>query len=407
MNVRLNRKKLLWVLSGAIDLVGITDLYHGKRVAYIADQLRKNISDFNWSQDDVIKAGLLHDCGVSSTDIHEHLVLEFEWTFVEQHCIRGEKLLNRVGDLSHLAEPIRYHHSSWCSMNGGDIEELANLVFLSDRIDILSKRVDEDILVAKDQVIKTIKSYRGELFKKEYVDAFLELSIRDSFWLRWQESHTDSVMGFWYEDSEKEKIDYIELKELFLLFSSCVDGKSPYTYNHSLGVANLSSCIAILYGLSEDDCKKIELAGLLHDLGKLRVPDRILEKKGSLSEIEKQVMRHHSYDTYNILSPLRSLGDIISWAMQHHEKLNGNGYPDGLGRHELSIYTRIITIADIYQALAQDRPYRDGLDDFKIFEILDNLVMQGDIDSDIVSIIKENEIVCREASKSTYSDISL
>lgn len=390
MKLKVSRKRLIWALSGAIDLVGVTDLFHGKRVAYLADQLRAHLGEFPWSQDDVILAGLLHDCGVSSTDVHEQLAHSMEWAYADEHCKRGEVLLRNVKVFAHLAQAIRFHHRHWNPNSHNSSEVLGNLLFLADRIDVLSKSESEDILISRNQVRNTINAHSGTLFNPEYVQAFNDLSNRDVFWLNWQESHSGSVMGSWYSNEEPCEIEYAELKEIFTLFSSCVDGKSPYTYNHSLGVAQIARKLASLLNLPEETCEKIELAALLHDIGKLRIPDHILEKKEALSPDEVQIMHHHSYDTYNILSSTSGLNEIVLWAMQHHEKLNGSGYPEGVSASRIPISSRIITVSDIYQALGQDRPYRKAMQFEQILEILQEMVRRGELDKNIVQTVAEN-----------------
>lgn len=398
MHIEINKRKLLWVLSSVVDLVGVTDLLHGKRVAYIADKIRDQLNEFSWNQDDVIVASLLHDCGVSSTDVHEHLIMEMEWEAADYHCKRGEKLLSSQPNLSHLAPAIGMHHKRWTSMSEGDDQILANLIFLADRIDVISATSHDDILVSRKSIIAKIKSLKGTLFSPILVDAFLEIADNEMFWLKWNESNFDHIMSDWIDKGCIENIEFEELHGLFTLFSSCVDGKSSFTYNHSIGVAELSKTVAELLELPEDNIQKLELAALLHDLGKLRIPDTILEKPGQLDNSENQRMRHHSYDTLSILCRITGFEEIAQWASQHHEKLNGKGYPEGIGDKNIGIESRILTIADIFQALAQDRPYRRGLPLSAIISILQEMVDKDEIDGTIVDLIVQNGEMCMESA---------
>lgn len=398
MPIEIKRRKLLWTLSGAVDFVGVTDISHGKRVAYLADTIRDKYNSFPWSQDDVITAGLLHDCGVSSTDIHEHLISEMEWEKASDHCIRGEKLLLEQPEYSHLAKAIRKHHSRWCLLKKDRDGLLGNLIFLADRIDVLAATSKKDILTAKDSIIKSIINLRGTLFSPELVDIFLKLSQRDIFWLNWGECHTGEVMNRWLEEEEAINIEYSSLKRPFSLFSSCVDGKSPFTYNHSSGVASLGRKIAELYGIKGENIDKIELAGLMHDLGKLKVPDIILDKPGKLDFEEFNIMRHHSYDTFKLLSKIDGMEEITKWASQHHEKLNGKGYPKAEREENIPIESRILAVADIFQALAQDRPYKKGLPQEKILEILKDMCIKKELDPHLVNLVEKNQDECMRAA---------
>lgn len=394
MSVIINKRKLYWILSNAIDLVGVTDLYHGKRVAYIADRIASALKDKLWPRSDVIITGLLHDCGVSSTDVHEHLVMEMEWHQANIHCVRGEMLLMAQEDLKHLAPAVGMHHSRWELLGRGKDHLLGNLIFLADRVDVLAKTSHGDILASRKEVIRVVESHKGTLFAPELVEAFIEASSKDIFWLNWGVAHTDFIMGDWLNQGEEEEVEYGRLKHIFSLFSTCVDGKSPYTYNHSLGVASLAVYLATVLDLDETTRDKIELAGLLHDMGKLRVPDFILEKRGALELKEMQVMHHHSFDTYNILSRIKGLEDVSQWVFQHHEKLNGTGYPQGVSSPEISTEARILMVADIFQALAQDRPYRKGLDLNEILDVLEEKAEKGEIDSQLVACIREHGKQC-------------
>lgn len=185
-------------------------------------------------------------------------------------------------------------------------------------------------------------------------------------------------------------IDIKELKTLAITYAQNVDAKSQHTAEHSIGVANLSTHLAEACGMDEETCFKIEIAGLLHDLGKLEMPDKILECNGSLDNDDQAVMRHHSFITFQLLKNINGLEDIASWAGNHHEKLDGSGYPLGKTAQELDTASRIIAIADIFQALAQNRPYRLALPLATIMEYLQEEVAKGQIDAEIVGIIEQD-----------------
>lgn len=183
--------------------------------------------------------------------------------------------------------------------------------------------------------------------------------------------------------------------------SYIVDQKSPFTAQHSVRVADVAKFIASSCGLSETQCYKIEIAGLLHDLGKLHTPDDILEKPGPLNNIERAIMNQHSYETYEILRHIEGLGEVARWAAFHHEGINGAGYPFHLKAHDLSTEARIIAIADIFQALVQDRPYRGGMKIEKVLSILNESVDSGKLDNEIVKLTVKIADKCFEIAKGT------
>jgi len=178
------------------------------------------------------------------------------------------------------------------------------------------------------------------------------------------------------------------------IFAEIVDAKSPFTVEHSLGVSRLAKFIGDLVGLSEDKQNMLEVAGLLHDLGKLNVPDEILEKPGALSLEERMIMMRHSFESYQILSRIEGFEDISKWAAFHHEALSGKGYPFHKDKKGLSLEARIVAVADIFQALAQNRPYRNSLPKDEISNIMDDMVDRGHLDPQLVDLTKSNSEKC-------------
>ena len=131
------------------------------------------------------------------------------------------------------------------------------------------------------------------------------------------------------------------------------------------------------------------IAGLLHDLGKLSIPDHILEKPGALDEQEKLLMKQHTFYTYHLLGKIDAFHTVKEWAAFHHEKLNGEGYPLGLEAAEISLGARIMAVSDIYQALSEDRPYRKAMSKDKAFAILDQMVADNHLAGNVVEKLKE------------------
>ena len=166
-----------------------------------------------------------------------------------------------------------------------------------------------------------------------------------------------------------------------------MDAKSPFTAEHSVGVARLARFLAAALGADAVTCARIEIAGLLHDLGKLRVPDEILDKPGRLDAAERAVMRTHSFETFQILRDIAGFEDIACWAAWHHEEPNGSGYPFHLQGDQLPLEARILRVADIFQAMIQDRPYRAGLTPAEVSAFMRDLAGEGRVDASIVEVL--------------------
>lgn len=138
--------------------------------------------------------------------------------------------------------------------------------------------------------------------------------------------------------------------------------KDDYTYGHSMRVAYYSVCLGKELHLSEEEIKCLELSALFHDIGKIGTPDQVLNKPSRLDEDEFQVMKEHPELTGKILSEIDGFEGIAKFAMYHHERYDGRGYPDQLKEDEIPLYSRIILIADTFDAMTSSRPYRKGLD---------------------------------------------
>lgn len=399
MKLDIDLQQAIYALADALDLVGVDEVAHGKRVAFMANACGYLL---NLGEEDEIRlfhSALLHDCGVSSTRVHRHLVEEMEWDYVEDHCQVGKDLLGSVPPLRGLADIVRYHHTNWTELPEAGISDqdalFANLIFLVDRVDSLAAaHYGKDILHARHGIREQIESMAGTLFSRELVDLFLQASDSEAFWLTMEPSHLTRFLTELQYERPPIYISFSDMKKLGLMFAHVVDAKSRFTAEHSLGVARLASHIGNAMALSEETCQKIELAGLLHDLGKLKIPDELLEKPGALDGLDRSQMLQHSFESYQILRRIRGLEEIALWAAYHHETLEGRGYPFHANGDQISREARIIAVADIFQALAQDRPYREALPIDEIMAILSEKAGFNHIDQDIVDVIARDPELC-------------
>ncbi|MBN1868998.1 MAG: HD domain-containing protein [Candidatus Omnitrophica bacterium] len=168
-----------------------------------------------------------------------------------------------------------------------------------------------------------------------------------------------------------------------------VDAKDKYSRGHLDRVAGYSVQIARKMGLDEDEIQTLRAAARLHDLGKIGIPDEVLGKRGALNEQEWELMRRHPEIGESIIKPIHSLNHLCDIIRHHHEKLDGSGYPDGFRGEQIAPLVRITTVADIYDALTTDRPYRDQYAKEKAFEILREMKDAGLLDPDIVEVLIE------------------
>ena len=398
----INLHEAVYSLSDALDLVGVTHIHHGKRVAYMAAECGKYLGWKGQRMDDLFQAAILHDCGVSKTIVHSRLA-QFEWEKEGDHCKIGSVLLNSCPLLEHLAPAVRYHHTHWSELKDMDLPEevklAANCIYMVDRVDVLSLGflVDQsNLLLGREEIRKKILEKRGDWFCPELVDAFMQISRSEAFWLSLENEHVSGYVSVWLSETKVREMEFEELRSIVRIFSYIVDAKSPFTKSHSDGVARLARHLGALFELSEQSCEMLELAGLLHDIGKLRQPDELLDKPGKLTPEEYSHIQRHSFDTYSILKNIKGLEAITQWAALHHERADGSGYPYHIHNGGLAKEARIIAVADVFQALAQKRPYRDPLAPDEIMEILNEMVDDGKLDRDVVMCVDQNLQVCWE-----------
>jgi HD-GYP domain-containing protein (c-di-GMP phosphodiesterase class II) len=168
--------------------------------------------------------------------------------------------------------------------------------------------------------------------------------------------------------------------------------------------ATLARTLGKLAGLDSATQDKLELAGLFHDLGKLQIPDAILEKPGPLTAEEKHLMSRHSFETYQVVHRIPGLEEVAAWAAYHHETLDGTGYPYSLSAGALPLPARIVAVADVFQALAQKRPYRQPMEIQAILAIMQDRARKRHLDADVVGHIKANLDECWTAAHAHERD---
>lgn len=395
MSLYVSFRSVVHALSDSLDLVGINDVHHGKRVGIVAVEILRALGWSAEDQDMVFDVGLLHDIGVSSSDLHRQLVEAFDWEGSLGHAELGAYLLSQFAPLAHLAPPIRLHHTHWSAMRDryGKTEFIGNLIFLADRIDVLAA-----VAMLKNELMEQIPAIRaqiaaaaGEMFDPELVKVFLDVSRSEAFWLALEPGPVLDYMENISRSAKRTETSLAALHGVASLFSHVVDAKSRFTVEHSEGVARIAGYLCGVLRpsrrLDAEDCAKLELAGYLHDLGKLRVPDAILDKPGPLTERERRLIASHAYETYRILSRIPGFEDIARWASFHHEMPNGEGYPFRLKGDEVPFPARLLRAADIFQALSQDRPYRAALPAQQVLEHMAQMSAAGQLDRAIYDLV--------------------
>ncbi len=388
--VTVNLGNLVLSLSDAMDLASPLLSQHQQRTAFVVWEMGKAARLLEERLERTFIAALLHDIGAFS--LEEKISLRnSEVEALEDHCIRGEALLDSVLWLKDTAKIVRFHHKEWREWS----ESIDEPTVLESQIlclaDYLERQIDRNryILHQHEDIISKISSCSGSLFHPQVVDLFCALSDREEFWLDMVSPRLYSLL-LNNGPFRKTEIDLSDISSISELFRNIIDFRSRFTATHSSGVAAAASMLSRMFGLTEMETKLMEVAGNLHDIGKLAIPNSILDKPGKLTKEEMAVMKSHTYYTYSVINTIGGIKQIAEWAAYHHEKLDGSGYPFHCKADDLSTCSRIMMVADIYTALAEDRPYRKGMSKDGIIGILKQFSDRRLLDTKIITLLFDN-----------------
>jgi HD-GYP domain-containing protein (c-di-GMP phosphodiesterase class II) len=387
---------LVLSLSDSIDLVHHSAVDHQQRVAYIALRLAKALGFDSKKQADLMYAAVLHDIGVLSVEEKiETMRLDIEnWA---RHAELGAALLGHFDIFRFASAMVRFHHHPWGKDGGwGDADVRtrfgANVIHLADTVDRMVGR-DVPILGQVKTVLDRISRMSGTEFAPDFVECFRSLARQESFWLDFSSPRIYPILTalvVW----PRVALSLDDLEKIGQIFSRIVDFRSAFTSTHSIGVATAAELLAARFCFGKRECRLMRIAGHLHDIGKVSVPNAILEKPGKLDPDEFDVIRAHTYHTFHILSTIGGFEEISMWAAHHHERLNGEGYPFRLRGDELPLGSRIMCVADVFTAVTENRPYRKGTGRKETESILLGMVESESLDARIVrALLDDYEVI--------------
>lgn len=285
-------------------------------------------------------------------------------------CDRGAGIAKRLGFPDATVDAIRSLDEHWCGLGyarglaGEEIPLLSRICNLAQTVDAFhtSHGVDAALQIARRR--------RGSWFDPALVDIVLGWRNDAAWWRELRTEHVNETVLTLEPADQVLMADAEQLDEVARAFADIIDAKSPYTFNHSVGVANAAQYIAAALGMDAAEQRRILRAAWLHDIGKLGVSSRILDKTGPLDRAEWVEIQRHPQHTLSILSRVAAFGHFAWTAAVHHEKLDGSGYPWKLKASQLDEPARLLAVADIYDALTADRPYRAGMSHAAAMDIL-------------------------------------
>lgn len=308
------------------------------------------------------------------------------------HCIKGEENVAAFPFLEKRDNIILYHHeaydgSGFFGRQGGAIPLFAHIISLADMVEVMYQNSAEPSVI-----MERVAKEKGSRFSPELCEAFEAVARNPSFWLSLDnmfiERELERFVPMFYIE-----LDYPELLQISNIMSGIIDAKSPFTGSHSKGLSKKIGIMADYYGFEYEKKTRLMIAADLHDVGKLVIPNSIIDKPGKLTPEEFNVIKSHTYYTRKVIESVKGFEDICEWASNHHEKLDGTGYPYGIPGQDISFEARLMACMDIYQALTESRPYREGLSHEQAGKLLTEIAGKGHISREITADITAH---CRD-----------
>ncbi|TCQ77229.1 putative nucleotidyltransferase with HDIG domain [Raoultella ornithinolytica] len=378
--MRLALKSALMLTTRVIQIINPELHLHMQRTALIALELSLALRLPRQQQQTIFCAALLHDIGVLG-DKRVITSLNAIDNLNDPHQHRGAEMLSGLATLAPILPIIRHHHLS--ANYRGSLDE--HIVCFADAFERLLSVGEANAGYQTDTIIDKFRALHQER-DPQLCQTLCQLAKKEHFWLHLNPGHIQRMLEIIGPINDLY-IDIDGLKDICLLIAKIVDTYSSFTASHSIMVGEISWQLARYMDLPPEECKKIEAAGYLHDIGKIFIPLDILEKQGELAPEELLQVREHSYMTGELLSAFSELGEIINWAANHHEKLDGSGYPLHLNADYLHLPDRIIAIADIFTALTENRPYRQAMGYQQALRLIENDVINGALDANVFAVL--------------------
>lgn len=363
--------------------------YHNIRTAYLSLKLGKS---YNFKEggnlQTLIVLALYHTIGFYREDFHfsynpydpnpdffsNSIEVNSRYAFSDYYLEDMTPLKDAASALEHFTEPLT---SAEAASYIGDYKKI--IYFCAQISDYFKKNPDKPFP-------KDISEISQSPLDTELVALFNQLNKDDSIYNAIKDNTAEEVLQEAVTLSKFTDQESLQLQKLLVYF---LDFKSTYTVSHSINTACYSLSLGLRCNLSTDELNELFTSALLHDIGKIATPQRILEAPGKLSPEDMGIMRHHVNHSRRILRDYTPQ-NIIDNAYRHHEKLNGNGYPNHLLGDSLTKIQRIITVADITSALNDSRSYKAEFSVEKIYSIIGEMTEKGELDTSISTFILKN-----------------
>lgn len=359
--------------------------HHGKRIGILVLAMGRYLRLSEEQLISVATCALVHDNALT-----EYLSAIRPGKYQERnmmlHCVMGEENVTFLPMPSDVTGFVKYHHefgdlSGPFKTNPLDTPLGAQMIAITDDLDIHYdfSTITEDSL---EEIRDIIKQRCGSFYSSVTAEALL--AVLDNNLLGQMQDYC--VDHYFAKSMPKWVVSKpsTELMQISQIVARITDYKSKFTAKHSTQIANRAYWMAQYYEMDEETCARVYIAAACHDIGKLITPTKILEKPGKLTSEEFEIIKDHVYWSYIMLKDVEGFEEICLWAVTHHRKLDGTGYPDFPDGYLTNDFVcRMMACIDIYQAVRETRPYHEGRTHEQTMEIMWDMANRGQIDKDI------------------------
>ena len=378
-----NMRDLTRVYAEAMNLLRPEAENLHQRVAYIAYNIAKEMDFEGKDLEELLFTSFLYDVGIVLMPEKKE---DEERYYFKDLAGSGLGILGDVKILRYATNVLRVADpESEVDFADNKYKSFAEIIDLADRIAFMLDTKDA-ALNQVEEISYSVQDMAGDVIGDDVVEAYLRFSEKEYVWM--ELLHQPEIILNSVSDDRTVTLDAAITFAKFM--ARIIDFRSQYTAMHSSGVAATAVRLAEIMGMSQDECKKMMIAGYLHDIGKLKVPRSILEKSEKLTDSEFNIVKEYAYYTHLLLKDIEGFEDISQWAALHHEKLNGFGYPFRLKKDQIPMGARILALADTFSAVAEIRPYRQGLSKEEVIKILLENVERGAMFGYLVEMLITN-----------------
>ncbi len=343
---------------------------HAPRVALLSTVVGEGLGLSKRELSELFFASVLADMGMIglAEDAWENPVPELPADVrarVEMHPLRSQERVELIPHLGDLAPLVRHHHEWWDGsgypdrLSGPEIPVGAQILRLADTVAALGQARPHRGALDSEAIIEIVTAGVGTEFGPEVAQTFLRMQRAGDI-PEFEKTSFRHAVARAAEHLLPDEVSPLSSDQLLSILANLIDAKDPYTAGHSRRVATLAVAVAGELGLQDHMSATLWAGGYLHDLGKLRVPLRILAKKGRLNDEEFGLVKRHPSDGAAILETIPSLQHLTTGARYHHERWDGTGYPEGLKGDHIPLVAQIMAVCDAYDAMTSTRAYRSG-----------------------------------------------